>query len=192
MMSDETARENEKSPQRNVPWPHAPIHRLDDGGTYMVTAGTYGKTKLFPDGPRLRMLHRALLTLADKHRIQLEAWAVFPNHYHFVACQFDHDAALRDLIHELHSRTAIALNRYDAAPGRTVWHNYWDTRSTHERSYFVRLNYVHQNPVKHGLVTAARDYLYGSAEWFERTATPAQVKTIYSFKSDRLRVIDDF
>jgi putative transposase len=179
-------------PHPNVPWPHAPVHRLDDAGVYIVTAGTYGKQHLFSSGPRLRMLHAALLTIADQHATRLEAWVVFPNHYHFVAVTDPEPGSLRSLIRELHSRTAISLNRYDSAPARKVWHNYWDTHLTHERSYFARLNYVHQNPVKHGLVAVARDYSYGSAEWLERTATPAQVRTIYSFKTDRVRVIDDF
>ena len=175
-----------------VPWPHAPVHRLDEAGVYIVTGGTYLKKHLFLDGPRLRMIHLALLTIAEEHGVQLEAWAVFPNHYHFVGALVGPPGSLLAFVRELHSRTAIALNRYDATPERNVWYNYWDTRLTHQRSYFARLNYVHQNPVKHGLVAVARNYPYGSAEWLERTATLAQVQTIYSFKTDRVRVIDDF
>jgi putative transposase len=190
-MSVGPAKQREQA-RSKVPWPHAPLHRLDEAGVYIVTAGTYQKEHLFSDGPRLRMLHAALLTIADKHGVRLEAWAVFPNHYHFVAPSGREPGSIRALINELHSRTARGLNRYDAAPGRQVWHNFWDTHLTNERSYFARLNYVHQNPVKHGLVAVAHDYRYGSAAWLERTATPAQVKTIYSFKTDRVRVIDDF
>jgi putative transposase len=138
------------------------------------------------------MLHRALLTIARDHAWRLEAWAAFPNHYHFVAAAGGDSATLRDFVRELHSRTARALNRVDRTPSRKVWHNYWETHLSHERSYLARLNYVHQNPVRHGLVAAANQYEYGSAAWFERTATPAQVKTIYSFKIDRVNVPDDF
>jgi len=63
---------------------------------------------------------------------------------------------------------------------------------TFERSWLARLNYVHQNPVKHGVVPVANQYPWCSAAWFERTASPAQVKTIYSFKTDRVNVYDDF
>jgi putative transposase len=38
----------------------------------------------------------------------------------------------------------------------------------------------------------ANQYRWCSAAWFERTASPAQVKTIYGFKIDRLKVQDDF
>jgi putative transposase len=138
------------------------------------------------------MLHRALLELAEGHGWRLEAWAVFPNHYHFIAESPADSKTLTAFLRELHSRAAIALNRYGLTPGRKVWHNYWETRLTNESSYFARLNYVHQNPVKHGLVAVANQYRHGSAAWFERTATRAQVQTIYSFKTDRVKVRDDF
>ncbi len=92
----------------------------------------------------------------------------------------------------LREKTAKWVNRLDATPGRKVWYNYWETALTYERSYLARLSYVHRNPVKHGLVAEARDYPWGSARWFEGVATPAQVKTIYSFKVDRLQVQDDY
>jgi putative transposase len=158
----------------------------------MVTSGTYHKEHLFTDGPRLRMLHDALLTVTAKHGWLLQAWAVFSNHYHFIAVSPPAADSLKAVIQELHSRTARALNRRDGRPGRKVWHNYWETHLSIESSYSARLHYVHANPVKHGLVGVANLYPYGSAAWFERTATRAHVNTIYSFKIDALNVEDDF
>jgi putative transposase len=180
------------APSPALPWPHAPTHRLGATGTYMVTSGTYGKEHLFKDGPKLQMLHRALITIAHEHGWQLEAWAIFPNHYHFIAHSPPRADTLIDFLKELHSRTAIALNRQDNQPARKVWHNYWESLLTHENSYLARLHYVHQNPVRHGVVTLAKDYPYGSAQWFEKIATQAQVKTVYSFKTDQLKIQDDY
>jgi putative transposase len=63
---------------------------------------------------------------------------------------------------------------------------------TYQRSYLARLNYVHQNAVKHGLVPVANQYPWCSAAWFEREASPAMVKAIYRFKVDQVKVYDDF
>ena len=63
---------------------------------------------------------------------------------------------------------------------------------THEKSYFARLNYVHQNAVKHRLALNANAHPWCSAGWFERTATSAQVNTIYGFPTDRLKVLDEY
>ena len=175
-----------------IPWPHAPEHRLSEAGTYIVTAATFRKQAFFSDGSKMRMLHSALLTLSRDHEWTLEAWAVFPNHYHFVARSPANATGLKAFLRELHSRTARALNRKDAAPGRKIWHDYWETRLTHQRSYLARLNYVHQNAVRHCVVSVASAYPYCSAAWFERTCAPAQVKAIYAFKIDRVIVSDDF
>lgn len=173
-------------------WPHAPIHRLDNNGVYIVTAGTLHKEHLFRGAKKLTILENGLLTLAKEYEWQLEAWAVFSNHYHFIARSSKDSANLQILLKHLHTDTARAVNLLDDEQGRTVWFNYWDTKLTFERSYMARLNYVHRNPVKHGLVYVANQYRWCSAAWFERTASPAIVKTIYSFKTDKINIHDDF
>ena len=96
------------------------------------------------------------------------------------------------MLHDLHGVSARELNKLDGLTERKVWFNFWDTKLTIQHSYLARLNYVHQNAVKHKLVTVANQYAWCSAAWFERTASAAQVKTIYGFKIDRVKVKDDF
>jgi putative transposase len=184
-----------KDPTDDRDWPHAPIHRLDGcGGVYMVTSATLYKQLLFNSSDKLTLLENTLLSLSKKHLWQLEAWAVFANHYHFIARSGAEAVAgsLKELIHELHSTTARDLNDLDHLKGRSVWYNFWDTKLTYQQSYLARLNYVHQNPVKHGLVNVANQYRWCSAAWFEQTATASAVKTIYGFKTDKLKIFDDF
>ena len=176
-------------------WPHAPTHLLSQAGTYIVTAATYHKLHRFKGAERLRQLQSDLLQLAADFEWDLEAWAVFSNHYHFVGhspTRADGASGLSDFLGELHERAAKWVNALDGIDGGQVWYNYWETRLTFQRSYLARLNYVHQNPVKHGLVRVANQYPWCSAAWFERTARPAQVRTIYSMKADGIRIIDDY
>ena len=114
------------------------------------------------------------------------------NPYHIIARGEGDSAQLDSYIKHTHCNTARDLNAHDHVAGRPVWYNYWETRLTYERSYLARLNYVHQNAVKHGLVTVASNYPWCSAAWFERTASLAAVKTIYSFKTNNLKIHDDF
>ena len=173
-------------------WPHAPVHRLSEQGTYIVTAATSNKEHFFRGEDRLTLLEAELLQLAKRHGIQLEAWAVFSNHYHFIAHTGPEKNQLAKLLSHLHTKTAAEINRLDGAAGRGVWFNFWDTQLTFEKSYFARLNYVHQNPVKRGLVCRATEYRWCSAAWFEGAASRAQVQTIYSFKIDQVKVEDDY
>ena len=172
-------------------WPHAPVHRLSEHGIYFVTSGTLHKRPLFDTPAKRGRLECTLLSLARARGWQLEAWVVLANHYHFVARGQPDSTPMRKLLRELHSRSAIELNRLDGVEGRTVWHNFRDTRLTHQYSYLARLNYVHQNAVHHGLVRVASQYPWCSAAWFERVASPAQVKTMYGFKTDQVKVEDD-
>jgi len=182
-------------PGPKTAWPHAPTHQLSQRGTYFVTAATYQKAHHFRGAKRLRVLQRGLLTVAAQFGWQLEAWAVFSNHYHFIA-HSPADAAdatsLSGMLGVLHVKTAGWVNKLEGQPGRQVWHIFWDTRLTQQRSYLARLNYVHQNAVKHGLVPQACQYPWCSAAWFERTASPAMVKAIYRFKTDLISEMDNF
>jgi len=178
-----------------TPWPHAPTHQLSTCGTYFITTSTYQKQHHFRTGKRLQVLHRGLLTVAELFGWHLEAWAVFSNHYHFIAhspSSAKDASSLSDMLSMLHAKTAAWINKSDHSTGRQVWHNFRDTRLTRQRSYLARLNYVHQNAVKHGLVPRACQYPWCSAAWFERTASPAMVKSIYRFKVDKLFVRDEF
>jgi putative transposase len=96
------------------------------------------------------------------------------------------------MLRRLHAVTAQAVNRLDGAEGRKVWFEYWDTHLSFERSYLARLHYVHQNPVRHGLVRSAIRYPWCSAAWFEQHAQPTFFRTVTSFKIDRVRVLDDY
>ena len=112
----------------------------------MVTAATLNKNHLFADPGKLKLLEHYLLSLAKQYQWQLEAWAVFPNHYHFVARSGNDSASLKRLLTQLHAESARELNRADGKIGRRVWFNFWDTKLTYERSYLACLNYVHQIP----------------------------------------------
>ena len=150
------------------------------------------KRLVFHKRKHLDSLQDAFFAFACKFGWTPQAWSFFPNHYHFIGRNTQEMPRLRDFLSHLHTKTSSELNRMDDMIGRSVWFNFWDTKLTYERSYLARLNYVHQNPVKHGLVNVANQYRWCSAAWFERTADPAMVKTIYGFRTDQINVPDDF
>jgi putative transposase len=173
-------------------WAHAPSHLFLRNSSYMVTAGTYQKAFLFDTPEKRDFLLQSLFDEAEALKWKLQAWAVFANHYHFVAQAPDNGESLKRMIASLHSKTAIWLNRKDGTLRRKVWFQYWDVCLTYERSYLVRLNYVHNNPVKHGLIENAQNYPWCSMSWFVSQATTSFRKTVLSFKYDSASVKDDF
>jgi REP element-mobilizing transposase RayT len=108
-------------PEAKTPWPHAPIHQLAALGTYIVTGSTHKKAHFFRGAERLQVLQRGLLSVAGQFDWQLEAWAVFSNHYHFVA-HSPGDAldasSLSAMLSVLHVKTAAWINKLDHQSGR--------------------------------------------------------------------------
>jgi putative transposase len=95
------------------------------------------------------------------------------------------------MIKWLHSQTASQINKIDNAPKRGVWFQYWDSCITYKDSYYPRLNYVHNNPVHHGIVLSANLYPYSSLSWFE-SRDPSFTKKIATYKYDQIKIKDDF
>lgn len=161
-------------------------------GLYIVTTGTYQKIPHLGTAERRDYFMNALFGAAVEFAWELHAWAILNNHYHWVARASEKSGPLKRMLGKLHMTTAKELNRLDATPGRKVWFQYWDTQITQERAYLARLNYVHHNPVKHGVVANATNYRWCSAAWFAESATPAFRATVENFPTDEVNVPDDF
>lgn len=169
---------------------HAPPHWLFEQGIYMVTAGTFKKLPHWSTPERRDFLLDSLFARAAEFGWQLQAWAVLPNHYHFVAKSPEDAGTLSRFLSKLHMTTAKQLNEWDGTPGRKVWYQYWDSCITFERAYLARLNYVHHNPAHHGLTDDARDYRWCSAKWFSEHASTEFRASVEACKT--IEVADDF
>ncbi len=171
-------------------WPHAPSKIANGPGMYMVTSGVYLKRHLFKGEERLELLQSTIFETCLEFEFDLQAWAILSNHYHLVGFMPTEDS-LGKMIAKLHSNSSRELNRLDQTSGRKVWHQHWRTLLTFETSYLARLNYVHNNPTKHGL-GPANMYPFCSAHWFETKGDRSFVESVKSFKYDQLDIQDDF
>ena len=87
---------------------------------------------------------------------------MLPNHYHLLL----HVPDLREATHtlgRLQGRTSHAWNGEDDQRGRKVWSAPADRAIRGDSHFWVTLNYIHHNPVKHGHVTRWQDWPWSSA-----------------------------
>ena len=175
-------------------WPHAPPHRLSQGGVYFLTARCAEGRHLLADDDMKDWFQETLFAIAKEFEWTLEAWAILSNHYHLIGHSPkgpNGAESLREMIRKLHSLTTKELNRRENQAGRTrLWQNFRETCLTHQRSYLARLHYVHQNAVHHKLVAVGSDWKWCSAGAFKKAVTPAWLKTICSFKYDEIAAKD--
>ena len=69
---------------------------------------------------------------------------------------------------------------------------FWEHLIRDEDDFNYHCDYIHYNPVKHGLVHVATRYRWCSAAWLEQTASSATVRTIYGYEIDQVNVVDDY
>ena len=102
----------------------------------------------------------------DGSRYRLHAWCVMPTHVHVLITPVG-PHTLRSIMHSQKSYTAKAiLKQFSGTAGvRSIWHaDYYDRFIRDESHYRAAVDYIHQNPVKAGLVRHAVDWPWSSAK----------------------------
>ena len=171
---------------------HNPPHYFVPNAMFMLTGAILHKQYLLHENRRKEFFLQTLLERTKLLGWDLQAWSVLNNHYHFIAKAPNNAMTLEKVIRQLHSITAIEINRWDSTPGRQVWFNYWDSCLTYEKSYLARLHYVHMNPVKHGLVDDAAQYPFCSYRWFVEQGDEALKQLVFAQPIDHVKILDDF
>jgi putative transposase len=104
------------------------------------------------------------------HPFVIDAWVVLPDHLHCVWTlpTGDADFSMRwRLIKTLFSRALPKTERRSAvriaAGERGIWQrHYWEHCIRDEEDYRRHVDYVHVNPLKHGLVRRVADWPYST------------------------------
>jgi putative transposase len=147
-------------------YPHNPPHLFRAGATYFVTASTLAHHALMGDPRRRQECFESWRFAADRSHWSMVAWVILTDHYHLLLVAPEESGDIARLAGSVHQHTSREWNREDRARGRQVWWNFWDTCITYERSFYARINYIHWNPVKHGLVDRPEDYPFSSYRTF--------------------------
>ena len=144
---------------------HQPAHIELDNTLYLLTAACYKHGAYIDTAERRNTVRNMLLDELDQHGCRVYAWVVVPNHYH-VLVQVSRFADLPIVFRRIHGRTARIWNLEDDAAGRKVWYRYTDRVIRSERHYWTTVNYIHFNPVKHGLVDSPYGWEWSSVHGY--------------------------
>ncbi len=147
---------------------HHPPHLFLDDTWYLITAATLDHARHLAGEESKTIVRDTLRSLVLRFDIRLLAWVILDNHYHLLL-RPKHGEALSQLVRQLHGRSSREINLHDKAQGRQIWHNYWDTRVRSESDLWVHVNYVHNNPVKHGYVKDLGAWKFSSYAYYRRT-----------------------
>ncbi len=139
------------------------------GGTYFFTVNLLDRNS--------DLLTRHIQSLRDAVRLarvraafHIDAWVVLPEHMHCVWTLPDGDADFSSRWQTIKTGFSESLppgeHRSASRVGkgeRGIWQRrFWEHTIRDDRDYAAHVDYVHFNPVKHGLVCDVRDWPYSS------------------------------
>lgn len=139
------------------------------GGTYFFTVTLLQRnTDLLTR--HIALLRNAVKSVRRRYPFIIHGWVVLPDHLHCVIelPPEDADFARRWRLIKLvfskglpieEQRSSYRLERGE----RGIWQRpYWEHPIRGERDFQAHLDYVHVNPLKHGLVVRVADWLYST------------------------------
>jgi putative transposase len=145
------------------PW-HAPPHRPSHGvQRYHLTAACYEHTHHIGRHPeRIDSFSTRLLEVLRNSCDTVFAWVVLPNHYHALLESEDVITLIKRL-GRLHGKTSFEWNAEEGARGRKVFCGAVEREIRSERHFWSTMNYVLNNPVRHGYVRKWTDWPWSNA-----------------------------
>ena len=147
-----------------------------NGGTYFFTIVTFKRTRILTHPANVKLMKEAFDYVMKKHSFHMDAYVVSPEHFHFMITlpEYDNDFSTRiRLMKSYFSRKCDKQYKQKLTDSRktkkeqAIWQRrFWEHLILDEVDYQKHVEYIHYNPVKHGLVNAPVDWEYSSFHQF--------------------------
>jgi putative transposase len=138
------------------------------GATYFFTVVTHERQPVFADPARVDLLRTVMRREMVARPFAIDAMVVLPDHLHAIWILPKDDADFSVRWRRIKSEFSRGLAK---ACGRAhpVWQpRFWEHVIRNEQDHTAHQDYIHINPVKHGLVTAPADWPHSSFHRFVR------------------------
>ena len=145
---------------------------LEPGGTFFFTVVTYKRRKLFVHQEPIDLLLKVTDEIRKRHHFVVVALAILPDHIHAIweLPPDDPDYPTRwRLIKTGFTRLLPAINdplipaSHKNKNERTIWQRrYWEHTIRDDRVLDYHIDYIHFNPVHHGLVKYPHEWRYST------------------------------
>lgn len=128
-----------------------------------ITSGTFQKKPFIATDQHKETLLESLDFNCFKWHWRILAFVILDNHYHLVAQTPPGDPSrIAHIIQSAHSYCAYHWRREDPSIRSRIWWNFWDAPLTNHAELIGHINFVHDNPRRHGYVDNASEYRFSS------------------------------
>ncbi|WP_223496487.1 REP-associated tyrosine transposase [Stenotrophomonas indicatrix] len=133
------------------------------GNVYSLTTTTHGREPFFSDAGNVAVLVDALRFVERSGISHSLAWAVMPDHLHWLMEL--QKGTLAQCMALLKSRSSRQLNRISGRKGPLWQHGYQDHAVRTDESLHDKAMYILGNPVRAGLAGGVGDYPHAWCRW---------------------------
>jgi len=153
-----------------------PYRGTTSRSTYFLTAGAFNKTHILQSERMAELFCEILFRYRDAGKFQIHAFVVMPNHIHLLLT-VPEGMMLERTMQLIKGGFSYEAGKQFGVRG-TIWQkSYVDRRVRDAVECFRFREYIHQNPVRAGLVSAQKEFACSSAsERFRLDELPQRLK----------------
>ena len=139
------------------------------GGTYFFTVNLFDRrSDLLVQ--HIEALREAISVVRRRSPFIVDAWVVLPDHMHCLWTLLENDSDFPGKWREIKKTFSKSLAIIERRPPvmirrgeRGIWQRrYWEHTIRDDRDYAAHMDYIHFNPVKHGLTARPGDWPHSS------------------------------
>jgi putative transposase len=150
-----------------------------DGGTYFFTVVTYERRPLFENQIARDLYFSSISHIQYKHPFEQIAYCILPDHIHCIWALpiNDHDYSIRwklvkckfSRLYQYQFGPLISANESRNKRGEVgLWQRrFWEHTIRDDADLYNHSDYIHYNPVKHGLVEDVVNWKWSSYHQYE-------------------------
>jgi putative transposase len=145
-----------------------------EGGSYFFTVVSYQRKQILCDKPIRDALRDAIKVVQARYPFKIDAWSLMPDHLHCIWTlpEDDADYAKRWSIikrkvsivcaHQ-YKNDACMMASKEKRRESTIWQRrYWEHQIRDQNDFNRHVDYIHYNPVKHGLCEQPVEWPYST------------------------------
>lgn len=146
------------------------------GGTFFFTGVTYKRYPVFKRKSSVDLLWRSIKSVVDEHPFEMRAYVLLPDHIHCIWTLPKEDSDYSTRWKKIKSRFTRRYSSSNIGPisesmrkkgERGVWQRrFWEHVIWDQEDFNKHCDYIHFNPVKHGLVDSPAKWKYSSFSEF--------------------------
>ena len=139
----------------------------EDNAAYFVTFVTEERKKLFRDPLVCQLLLNILTYNKFICRYNIYAFVIMPEHCHLIL-QAVGDMRLPGIMQKIKGNFSRFYNQLEGTSGTVLQKGYFDEVIRNQKQLNETIQYIHNNPVKNGLVSNIEDYCFSSYQYYEQ------------------------